>query len=74
MVACSVCVPYKNGYDGYGDVSMVTGTMEFEGWNEMVETFVRVSVAMHGHTNARGMSLMSIWKTNTWCRERNGDR
>ena len=31
---------------------MVTGTMEFEGWNEMVETFVRVSVAMHGHTNA----------------------
>ena len=25
---------------------MVTGVMEFEGWNEMVETFVRVSVAM----------------------------
>ena len=25
---------------------MVTSVMEFEGWNEMVETFVRVSVAM----------------------------
>ena len=36
---------HMNG-GGYGDVGVVIGVMEFEGWNEMVETFVRVSVAM----------------------------
>ena len=69
-----VCMSVKLVWWVWGCRHGVTGAMEFEGWNEMVETFVRVSVAMHGHTNARGMSLMSIWKTNTWCRKRNGDR